>query len=232
LDLQRITGIVQDWGGPIGLYQAAHMPERYERLCMLNTWLDNPEFTFSLHARVWNAVWHPVDTTDGPRTKDTNLIRRIVAKIASRAMIRFMFKGDDQPCGAIAEIVMMADYPGAPPELGAKLHAAYEAPFPTIESKAGARRFPLSLPFWNPIDGDAEGQLRNWKTLLGWTKPVHFIWGMDDPNFNEKWLNTWAAHYPQAKIDRIADGGHFLQETHGPQVAKLMLQRMQTTKRQ
>ena len=121
---------------------------------------------------------------------------------------------------------MMAHYPGATPEMGTKLYEAYEAPFPDVASKAGARRFPLSLPFWNPIAGDAEGQRRNWETLLGWKKPVHFVWGLGDTNFNEKWLETWAAHYPQATIDRIADGGHFLQETHGPQVAQLMLQRI------
>jgi len=226
LDLRRITGIVQDWGGPLGLYQAAHMPERYERLCILNTWLDNPEFEFSLFARVWNAVWHPLDTTGGPRTKDPNLLRRAFAKIARRLFIRWGLKGDTQPCGAVAELVMMADYPGAPPELGSKLFEAYEAPFPSVESKSGARRFPLSLPFWNPVDGDAEGQRKNWETLLGWKKPVHFIWGSKDPNFNEKWLERWAAHYPQATIDRIADGGHFLQETHGPEVARLLLQRI------
>lgn len=226
LDLRRITIIAQDWGGPIGLYQPAHMSERFERLCILNTWLENPQFKFSLFARIWNAVWHPVDTTGGRRTEDPNLLRRAFVKIARRVMIRWGLKGEEQPCGAIAALVMMSDYPEAKPELEAKLYAAYEAPFPDIASKAGARRFPLSLPFWNPVDGDAEGQRRNWETLLGWTKPVHFIWGLKDPNFNEKWLDTWAAHYSQASIDRIADGGHFLQETHGPQVAQLMLERI------
>ena len=145
LDLQRVTVLVQDWGGPTGLYQPANMPERFDRLCIMNTWVENE---------------------------------------------------------------------------------AYEAPFPSVESKAGARRFPLSLPFWNPVAGDAEGQGRTWKTLLGWKKPVHFIWAHKDPNFSEKWLETWAAHYPQATLDRIADAGHFLQETHGPQVAELLLKRI------
>ena len=39
LDLQKITLFVQDWGGPIGLRQAAEIPERFERLVILNTWL-------------------------------------------------------------------------------------------------------------------------------------------------------------------------------------------------
>ncbi|MEM7413783.1 MAG: haloalkane dehalogenase [Myxococcota bacterium] len=226
LDLQRVSLIVQDWGGPLGLYQPAHMPERFERLFVLNTWLENPEFEFSLFARVWNAVWHPHDTTGGPRTRDPNLLRRAFVQVARRLFVRFALKGDPQPCGAVAELIMMADYPGAKPDLGPKLYAAYEAPFPDDKSKAGARRFPLSLPFWNPASGDAEGQRRNWETLLGWKKPVHFIWGLKDTNFNQPWLERWAAHYPQATIDRIADGGHFLQETHGPQLAQRMLERI------
>jgi len=39
LDLQQITLVVQDWGGPIGLRQAVDMPERFRRLVILNTWL-------------------------------------------------------------------------------------------------------------------------------------------------------------------------------------------------
>lgn len=226
LDLQRMTGIVQDWGGPLGLYQAAHMPDRFERLCILNTWLENPEFKFSTFAYVWNSVWHPVDTTGGPRTIDANPFRRAFVKVMRRVLIRFALQGEVQPCGAIAVTAMMGAYPGAPPELADKLYEAYEAPFPDNASKSGARRFPLSLPFYNPVDGDAEGQRRNWETLLGWKKPVHFIWGLKDPNFNEKWLERWASHYPQATVDRIADGGHFLQETHGAQVAQLLLGRI------
>ena len=226
LDLQRITVMAQDWGGPLSLYQAAHMPERCERLCILNTWLENPDFEMNFMARIWNSIWHPVDTTGGTRIKDPNLLRRAFTQVARRLMIRFGLKGETQPCGAIAQLVMMADYPGATPDLGPKLYEAYEAPFPDITFKAGARRFPLSLPFWNPVDGDAEGQRRNFETLRGWKKPVQFIWGTNDPNFSRKWLKTWASNYPQATIDHIADGGHFLQETHGPQVVKLMLARI------
>ena len=39
LDLQNITMMVQDWGGPIGLINAVEMPERIDRLAILNTWL-------------------------------------------------------------------------------------------------------------------------------------------------------------------------------------------------
>jgi haloalkane dehalogenase len=39
LDLQRITVVVQDWGGPIGLRLAAEAKERFARLVVLNTGL-------------------------------------------------------------------------------------------------------------------------------------------------------------------------------------------------
>ncbi|MBI5044299.1 MAG: haloalkane dehalogenase [Nitrospirae bacterium] len=37
--LNRITLVVQDWGGPIGLRLVREMPERFARLVIMNTWL-------------------------------------------------------------------------------------------------------------------------------------------------------------------------------------------------
>jgi haloalkane dehalogenase len=37
LDLSRLTVVVQDWGGPIGMRLAAEAPERVDRLVVLNT---------------------------------------------------------------------------------------------------------------------------------------------------------------------------------------------------
>jgi haloalkane dehalogenase len=39
LDLRDITVVVQDWGGPIGLRVAVEMPDRFQRLVLLNTGL-------------------------------------------------------------------------------------------------------------------------------------------------------------------------------------------------
>ncbi len=38
LDLADITLVVQDWGGPVGLGMAVHMPERIRDLLLINTW--------------------------------------------------------------------------------------------------------------------------------------------------------------------------------------------------
>jgi haloalkane dehalogenase len=39
LDLQNVTLVVNDWGGPIGLSYALANPERIKKLVILNTWL-------------------------------------------------------------------------------------------------------------------------------------------------------------------------------------------------
>jgi len=39
LDLRRITLVVQDWGGPIGLRVAVELPDRFARLVVMNTGL-------------------------------------------------------------------------------------------------------------------------------------------------------------------------------------------------
>jgi len=39
LDLREATAVVQDWGGPIGLRVAVEAPDRFTRLCLLNTGL-------------------------------------------------------------------------------------------------------------------------------------------------------------------------------------------------
>jgi haloalkane dehalogenase len=39
LELEDITLIVQDWGGPIGLFYAVEHPENIKRLVIMNTWM-------------------------------------------------------------------------------------------------------------------------------------------------------------------------------------------------
>lgn len=204
LDLQRITAVVQDWGGPTGLYQAAHMPERYERLVVLNTWLENPYFEWSLYGYLWNGLWQPADTTSKSRLKDSNPLRAAFTRAVRPLIVRFLFNGDTQPCGIMVVRSTMDSYQDAPTNAAAEIYEAYEAPFPSIESKAGPRRFPLSLPLANPAGGNAAEQARNYETLQSWTKPIHFIWRTQNPIFHEKWLETWSANYAQASVDRIA----------------------------
>ncbi len=54
LDFNDITLVSQDWAGSIGLAQAVHMPERFERLVIMNTWLHHPTYEYSEAIKFWN----------------------------------------------------------------------------------------------------------------------------------------------------------------------------------
>jgi haloalkane dehalogenase len=57
LDLQNINLICQDWGGPIGLAQAAMMPNRFERLIIMNTWLHHGGYEYCENVNKWITAW-------------------------------------------------------------------------------------------------------------------------------------------------------------------------------
>ena len=196
LDLENVTVVGQDWGGPIGLRQPVDMPERFERLVIMNTWLHHPEYEYTDALRSWNRMW-----------KDGGVMDQM------------------QGCGFVMRHFLTNFPAGSSPLDPEEAFAAYEAPFPDRESKAGPRRFPLSLPFDNPEGGDAGVQTRCFEALRSWDKPAHFIWGVRDQAFTEEWGRKWAGLYPQATFDPV-DAGHFLQESHGPEVVEILLRRI------
>lgn len=215
LDLTGVTLFVQDWGGPIGLAQAATLPERFDRLVIMNTWLHHDGYDYTAALRQWNGQWQ-VDGLFG-----TNIPEPL-----SIGWFMMLPLGAMQPRDLFGIITT-----GAHPELStarAAVRRAYDAPFEGLgrEGLAGPRRFPLSLPFDNPAGGAAAEQAVWFETLKAWTKPVHFIWGGADAVFTEDWGRQWASLYPQASFDLIADAGHFLQDTHGREIAEIFLRRL------
>lgn len=215
LDLTDVTLFVQDWGGPIGLAQAATLPERFTRLVILNTWLHHEGYDYSPALRQWNGQWQ----TDG-------LFGVNIPQPLSIGWFMMLPLGCMQPRDLFAIIQS-----GLHPDLSAAdaaVRRAYDAPFEGLgrAGMAGPRRFPLSLPFDNPTGGAAAEQAVWFETLKAWTKPVHFIWGGTDAVFTEAWGREWASLYLQASFDLIPDAGHFLQDTHGREIADIFLRRL------
>ncbi len=61
LDLQNITLVCQDWGGPIGLVNATEMPNRFARLVILNTWLHHNGYAYTPALQQWHQRSQGVD---------------------------------------------------------------------------------------------------------------------------------------------------------------------------
>ncbi len=210
LDLQDITLVCQDWGGPTGLAQAVYMPERFSALIIMNTWLHHPEYQYSEGITSWNRNWHEGGLFCREKP-DVALLMLLSSGLAPREEIFPALVG-----GSSLEL----------DEAAQRMYDGYKAPLKGLPDEAynAYRRFPLSIPLDSYANGNAAAQTHHYRTLLNWSKPMHFIWGCTDDVFTEAWGRQWAGQM-NASFDPIADAGHFLQNTHGEQVAQLIVQR-------
>jgi haloalkane dehalogenase len=99
--------------------------------------------------------------------------------------------------------------------------AAYDAPFPTPESKAGARAFPLMLPITPEMPGAAEGK-RALEGLRGDRRPTLILWADSDPVLPFKVGEAFASLIGAGAPHRIDNASHFLQEDAGEQIGHLI----------
>jgi haloalkane dehalogenase len=112
-------------------------------------------------------------------------------------------------------------------ELPDEVVAAYEAPFPNPESKAGAAEFPLLVPTSEDAPGAAEmkGVL---DALSRWDKPALVAFSDSDPVFpypraGQVFCDAIPTAGEQVKIEGAA---HFLQEDRGELIAEAILDRL------
>ena len=105
-------------------------------------------------------------------------------------------------------------------ELDAGVKAAYEAPFPTPESKAGAAQFPLLVPLDGGQPGAAE-MAAVMDALSRWEKPALVAFSDSDPVFPyPKAGQVFVDLIPGARDQVCIEGAaHFLQEDRGERIA-------------
>jgi haloalkane dehalogenase len=125
----------------------------------------------------------------------------------------FAEKNPDLPVGFVIQ-------GGTTTELPDEVVAAYEAPFPSAEAKAGAAQFPLLVPMSE--EEPMAAQQREVADALGrWEKPALIAFSDTDPVFpfpkaGERFTGLIPTVSDQVKIEGAA---HFLQEDRGEQIA-------------
>ena len=183
LDLRDVCLVVHDWGGPIGLAWAVRNPERIARLMVLNTFAPR---------------------LPGPMGRGLTL-----RMLRTRGLGELAAK---RRAGLTEDFLLRAGVRHRD-RLDAQAKAAYRAPHPDAASRTGVLAFPRQVPL---SEDDAvaalsreveEGLRRSFAD-----RPATICWGMRDVLFREPVLDLWRAVLPGARVVRLDDAGHFVQE--------------------
>ena len=97
--------------------------------------------------------------------------------------------------------------------------AAYDAPYPTAESKAGARAFPLMLPTEPGARGGAEGK-RVLEALRTDERPKLCLWADSDFIIPFKVGERFASAVNAPAPVKVENASHFLQEDAGEEIGR------------
>jgi haloalkane dehalogenase len=108
--------------------------------------------------------------------------------------------------------------------LSESVKAAYDAPFPSEEYKAGARQFPMLVPT-RPDDPESQANRDAWERLRHFDRPWLCAFGDSDP-VTASGAETFRKLVPGC-VGRphttIAGAGHFIQEDKGEELARTVL---------
>jgi haloalkane dehalogenase len=131
---------------------------------------------------------------------------------AWKAFRDFVERTEDLPVGFLVKGAVARG-------LADEVQAAYEAPFPTPESKAGARAFPLMLPTTPEMPGAAAGK-RVLEALRADERPKLHLWADSDPIIPFKVGERFAAAINADPPEKIENASHFLQEDAGEEIGR------------
>ncbi len=220
VDVQDANLFCQDWGGLIGLRLVAAYPDRFARVVAANTGLPDGG---GLPAEAAKPMWDLYATV--PIVKAEDLGGHFASKDGPPGFFFWRKYCAESPDFNVGDV--MATVGG---EMTPEIRAAYEAPFPSAEYEAGARKFPSLVPIF-PDDVEIPANQEAWMVLEAFEKPFRTSFSDDDPVTAgmDAVLQKRVAGAQGVDHVTIKGGGHFLQETKGPEVANEMIAFMKST---
>ena len=198
LGLTRLTLVVQDWGGPLGLGLMTARPGLVRRVVASNTALHTADA--SLAGRL---AWACHATAEATVTVEPALLdyQRLTQELMPLQPSLFVQ-------GATASTVPDA------------VLAAYDAPFPDERFCAGPRQLPLLMGL-TPSSACARLNRRTMEALARFEGPFLTAFSDGDPGTGG-WAEVLQAHVPGAAgltHVTIRGAGHFVQEDRGAELA-------------
>lgn len=184
LDLRRITLVVHDWGGAIGLGAALKERTRVDKFVILNTAAFPPPYV-PLRIAACRLPW--------------------VGNFAMRGLNLF----------ARAALTMTLN---RLPALEPRVAAGLLAPYRNWHDRIAIARFVQDIP--------RRKSQATWQQLVSIEQslgvfgdcPTRIVWGMKDWCFRPECLRRLSELFPQAKVRRLEDVGHYVMEEAADEV--------------
>jgi len=126
----------------------------------------------------------------------------------------FVDRVDELPVGMLVRR-------GCATDPGDEVAAAYDAPFPSEASKAGARAFPALVPLSLEDEGAVIAR-RTLEALRDDRRPLLMLWGAEDRPLPPEQGEAFASELGRPAPRLIADAGHYLQEDRGEEIGRLI----------
>jgi pimeloyl-ACP methyl ester carboxylesterase len=192
LDLRGATVVPQDWGGPIGLRWATRHPERVDGLFILNTF-----------AHGFRREALPPGKEKIPLPLPIRLFRApVVGDLLVKGLDAFK-RGFLFGQGVVHRERMTP-----------VVKRAYKDVHAGWSERTSILVFPREIPVTaeGPVaamNAEIEARLKQHFR----SKPVQVCWAMKDIAFLPTYLDTlWLDTFPDARVTRLEDAGHYLQE--------------------
>ena len=225
LELENITLFAQDWGSVIGLYLASENLNLFDRMVIGNGGLPIVEEVIELPENIDASVadFHrtlEMIPAQQPLFYDEDGNSRLPGgseiDVGFGQWIAYAMYYEDFRASNMVEALTFE--PLTPEE-----KAAYDAPFPTEITMAGARSFPSLLNDMVGLTEAAEERLATYEkpflTIFGGNEPG--LGGPNDPQDRMIDLIPGSAGQPH---HRFPDASHFLQDDKGAEVAEMVNQ--------
>lgn len=189
---RKVTLVVHDWGGLIGLGWALRHLEAVERLVVLNT------AAFRLSATPKKRIPWPLAL--GRQT-------RLGAWLIEQ----------HNAFSAVASWTCCTQHP-----MSAKLRRLYQLPYNSPQNRIATLRFVQDIPLQPSDPAYAtvaaiEAQLERLAHL-----PILICWGLKDFVFDADFLQVFTQKWPQAEVHRFEQAGHYVLEDAQAEIIPLI----------
>ena len=231
LDLQNATFFGQDWGGLVGGRVISEVPDRFARVVFSNTGLprSGPAVPFITAQQPFDPqIMKDMMNMDWRATvNDDDSINADKVHALVEAGPAFYFLAWRMYAQEVKELIPSKIVQGwCLSKLSPESLAAYDAPFPSHEFSAGARRFPMLVPI-SADDPEREKGDAAWEVFNTFTKPVLTIWGDRCPFTYMEMGKQYREGIPGTQLPgiehKVYRASHFIQEDLGTELAADMV---------